>query len=115
MPRKESIELRAALLTGRFNDPLPDAEQPQWREIPGAVVVPRGSGDFQQRGPIIIKGFMIKLPAGVRDVNGEPVEIRDTDGVRVRGEIHEIDGAVGDYGKALIFYTIGVNVKKGDT
>lgn len=102
MPRKETIELRGKPLRDRFNDPLPDAQQPTWREIRGAVVVPRGSGDFEQRGPVIIKGFMIRLPSSVA--------VEDTDTVRVRGDEYEIDGAVGDYGKVKIFYTIGVNV-----
>lgn len=101
MPRKETIELRAELIMGRFNDPLPDVDQPPWREVPGATVVPRGSSDFEQRGPIIIKGFMIVVPSSV--------QVEDTDTVRVRGEEHEIDGAVGDYGRKKIFYTIRVN------
>jgi len=101
MPTKESIELRGRQLTGRFDDPLPDAEQPQWREVPGATVVPRGSSDFEQRGPIILSGFMIVVPSSVA--------VLDTDGIKVRGEEHEIDGAIGDYGKKKIFYTIRVN------
>lgn len=102
MPKRETIQLRAALKVGRFNDPLPDDQQPQWRDVDGAIVVPRSAGDFEQRGPIIISGWMVKLPGGT------PIE--DTDDVRIRGEQYEIDGSIGDYGKALIFYTIGVNV-----
>jgi len=101
MPKKETIQLRGAQLTGRYDDPLPDVQQPQWRDVPGATVVPRGSSDFEQRGPIILSGFMIVVPSSVQVV--------DTDGVRVRGEEHELDGAVGDYGKKKIFYTIRVN------
>lgn len=101
MPKKESIWVRPPTATDRFNDPLPEVEQPAWREIPGATVVPRGSGDFQQRGPIIISGFMVKLPG--------TAEVGDTDHVKVRDIEHEIDGVVGDYGKAKIFYTIRVN------
>jgi hypothetical protein len=102
MPRKETIYLRGELITGRFGDPVPETDQPAWREVPGAVVVPRSSGDFEQRGSIIIKGFMVKLPSSV--------QVEDTDTVKIRGDEYEIDGAVGDYGKAKIFYTIGVNV-----
>lgn len=100
MPQKESIWVRPPRATDDFNDPLPGPEI-EWREIPGATVVPRGSGDFEQRGPIIISGFMVKL-------NGS-AEVADTDEVKVRGIEHQIDGVVGDYGKAKIFYTIRVN------
>lgn len=109
MPKKETIRLRRAQLTGRSNDPLPDAEQPQWHSIPGATVVPRGSSDFEQRGPIILSGFMIKLPGTVYDSEGVLFRPSDTDDIEVRGEVQEIDGAIGDYGKALLFYTIRVN------
>lgn len=102
MPKKETIQARAALKVGRFNDPLPADQQPPWREINGAVVVPRSAGDFEQRGPIIISGWMVRIPGST--------EIEDTDDVMIRGEQYQIDGSVGDYGKVKIFYTIGVNV-----
>jgi len=101
VPRKETIQLRGQLAEGRHGDPLVGVPQPQWRTVNGAVVVPRGGGDFEQRGSIVVKGFMIKLPPSVA--------IEDTDAVMVRGEEHQIDGPVNDYGKALIFYTIRVN------
>ena len=72
-------------------------------------MVPRESQDYEQRGSIIIKGFMVALPGTVRDNLGQVVEIEDTDEVEVRGEVHQIDGAVGDYVKRIIFYTMRAN------
>jgi hypothetical protein len=101
VPKKESIWVRGALEVDQFNDPLPDVDQPDWREIPGCVCVPRSAGDFEQRGPIIISGWLVKAP-------GQAV-IQDTDAVKIRGKEYEIEGSVGDYTKAKIFYTMAVN------
>lgn len=101
MAAKETIKIKGKLLVDRFNDPLPDADQPDWRETQ-ATVVPRSAGDFEQRGEVIIAGFMVILPAN------DP--IIDTDILEIRGQEHEIDGVVGRYGKkAKILYTMRAN------
>lgn len=101
MPRPEKIRLRSAQLKDEFGDPLPDLDQPDWREVSADAVVPRSAGDWEQRGPIIITGFLVKLKPSV--------EIYDTDEVEIRGRLHQIDGAVGDYVKTKLFYTVRVN------
>lgn len=109
MPRKETIQLRHEQIKGRFDDPLPGADQPQWKTIPGAVVVPRGGSDFDQRGTIILSGFLIKLPAKVYDADGVEFVMADTDEVMVRDELHQIEGPVRDYGKVKLFHTMRAN------
>ena len=95
MAQKETIRIRSARPTDRFNDPI--GPVPAWRDVPGATVVPRESQDYEQRGPIIIVGFMIRV--------GPTVVVVDTDEVEVRGEVYQIEGAVADYlRKGKIFY-----------
>lgn len=99
MPRKEPIELRSQQERDRFNDPVGPA--PEWRQVPGAIVVPRNSQDYEQRGPVIVSGFMV--------VVGPKVEVDASDEVRVRGKVHQIEGEIGDYGSRKIFYTERAN------
>lgn len=94
MPKKETIQVRPP--RARDDDGDPWGPEPAWVDIPGATVVPRESQDYEQRGPIIISGFMVAVgPAAVVGDNYE---------VKVRGEVYQIEGAVGDYGKRKIFY-----------
>lgn len=99
MARKESIRVRPPAEDDRFGDPV---GTPEWAVIPGCTVVPRESHDYQLRGTIIISGFMVRTPPGA--VVGDEYE------VEVRGEIHQIEGAVADFlSKGKIFYTQAVN------
>ena len=98
MARKERIRVRDLAAENMHGDP---ASLKPWRNVDGAVVVPRSSGDFEQRGPIILSGYMVVLPGSVA--------IKDTDEVEIRGELQQIDGSVGDYTKRKIFYTRRVN------
>ena len=107
MARKEPIRVRPQRELDRFNDPI--GPVPQWRTIPGAVVVPRNSQDYEQRGAIVIKGFMVALPSVVSDVDGQRVTLHDTDEFEIRGEVHQVEGAIGDYGRRVIFYTERAN------
>lgn len=107
MPAKESIKVRSQRELDRFNDPI--GPVPAWRTIPGAVVVPRNSEDYEQRGAIIIKGFMVALPGVVNDTAGQRVTLKDTDEFEIRGQVHQVEGAIGDYGRRIIFYTERAN------
>lgn len=102
MARKEPIEVRPQRELDRFNDPI--GPVPDWRTVPGATVVPRSSQDYEQRGQIIIGGFMIALNAPVKDSEGEAVVLQATDEFRVRGEVYQVEGQIGDYGRKIIFY-----------
>lgn len=97
MPRKEPIQLRSKPQRDRFNDPI--GPEPQWRDVPGgAVVVPRTTiNEDDRRGEIVIGGFMI--------VVGPKVAVEHSDQVRVRGEVHDIEGDVADFRTRKLFYT----------
>lgn len=102
MARKETIEVRPIGELDRFNDPVgPPAT---WQEIPGATVVPRNSQDYEQRGPVVVEGFLVVVPSPVRDVAGQAVPLRDNWEVRARGEVYQIEGAIADYGRKIMFY-----------
>lgn len=107
MPRKETIKIRHAREEDRFGDP--QGPVPAWIVIPGATVVPRQSQDYEQRGAIVISGFMVALPGVIKDTTGQTVELADSDEVEIRGEVYQVDGAIGDYGKKIIFYTMRAN------
>jgi hypothetical protein len=102
VPRKESIWVRSARAEDEFGDPIGPAMS--WREIPGATVVPRESQDYEQRGSIIIRGFMVALGPTTSDTL-----VVDTDEVQIRGDVYQIEGAIGDYIKKRIFYTMRAN------
>ncbi len=104
MAKKETIWGRAPRELDRFNDPI--GPEPDWVEIPGAIVVPRAADDYEKRGPIIIEGFMIVLPSRVRDAQGADVALNDRWEIRVRGEVHQVDGSLADYGRKIIFYVM---------
>lgn len=100
MPAKEKIRLRAAQTKDRFGDP--EGPVPPWRDVTARAVVPRTSEDNEQRGPIVISGFMVSLPPNT------PIE--DDDEVEIRGKVHQIEGVVADYlKKGKLFYTKRVN------
>lgn len=104
MAIKESIQIRGARETDRFNDPI--GEVPAWRTIPGVTVVPRASDEDDRRGPVIIAGFMLAFPGKVFDTAGRQVFLTERDEYKIRGEVHQVDGDVGDYRKKIIVYTI---------
>jgi hypothetical protein len=104
MARKENIKARPRRPLDRFNDPVGDL--PAWREIPGATVVPRNSHEDEQRGPIVISGFMIVLPSRVTDLAGLPVALEETWEFEIRGDVYQVEGDIADYGRKLIFYTM---------
>lgn len=106
MARKETIFVRPQRALDRFNDPT--GPVPDWREIPGATCVPRNSNEDDKRGPIVVAGFMVALNSPMRDIVGEEVPIEFNWEVQIRGEVHQIEGDVGDYGRKLIFYTMRV-------
>lgn len=104
MARKETIFMRPLRPLDRFNDPL--GPEPVWREVPGATCVPRNSNEDDRRGPIVIAGFMVAMNAPVRDKAGVVVPLEHTWEIKIRGEVHQIDGDVGDYGRKIILYTM---------
>lgn len=95
MAKKETVRARAPREKDQFGDPT--GPIPSWVDIPGTVVVPRESQDYQQRGPVIISGFMLRLPP--------PALVSDNHEFEVRGKIYQVDGAVADFGnKGKIVY-----------
>ncbi len=104
MAKKETIWARPPRELDRFNDPI--GPEPDWVEIPGAIVVPRSSDEYEQRGTVIIEGFMIVLPSRIRDAQGVDVPLDDDWEVRARGEVYQIDGVLADYGRRIIFYVM---------
>ena len=95
----ETIKLRSARAEDEFGDPI--GAVPAWRPVTARNVVPRSSQDYEQRGEIIISGFMIVVAASV--------EVDAHDEVEVRGQIYQIDGEVGDYGRKKVFYVTRAN------
>lgn len=95
----ENIRLRAARPEDDFGDPT--GPVPEWRVVRAIAVVPRSSQDYEQRGEIIISGFMI--------VVASRVEVDAHDEVEVRDKVYQIDGEVGDYGRKKLFYTTRAN------
>lgn len=104
MAKKETILVRPGRSLDRFNDPVGPA--PEWRTIPGATCVPRNSHEDDQRGPIVISGFMVALPSRITDTAGLPVDLTETWEISIRGEVYQIEGGIGDYGRRIIFYTM---------
>lgn len=88
MAKKEIIKTRAPQARDDFNDPTGAVSA--WVEL-SAVVVPRESSEYNQRGPIIISGFLLRLPASA--------EVSDQHEFEVRGKIYQIEGAVADFGR----------------
>jgi hypothetical protein len=99
MSKKENIRLRAPAEKDRHNEPI--LPIPEWREVLANAVVPRSSSEEQQRGQIIISGFMVSVPAST--------VVNDNDEVEIRGKVYSIEGVVGDYGRVKLFYTQGVS------
>ena len=106
MSKKETIFVRPPRPLDRFNDPV--GPVPPWREVPGATCVPRNSQEDEKRGPIVIAGFMVAMNAPARDKAGVIVPLAFNWEVQIRGEVHQIEGDVGDFGRKLIFYTMRV-------
>lgn len=90
----------------RFNDP--QGAVPEWRTVPGVTVVPRSSNEDEKRGPIVIAGFMLATGSPIRDSLGVVVPLEFDWEVQIRGEVHQIEGDVADYGRKIIFYTMRV-------
>jgi hypothetical protein len=95
----ENIKLRAAREENDFGDPI--GPVPEWRTVRARNVVPRSSDDYEQRGTIIISGFMVVVSSSVEVDAHEEVEIR--------GKVYQIDGEIGDYGRKKVFYTTRAN------
>lgn len=106
MAKKETILVRPPRALDRFNDPV--GEPALWSEVPGATCVPRNSQEDEKRGPIVIAGFMVALNSPMRDVFGIVVPIEHDWEVQIRGDVHQIEGDVGDYGRKILFYTLRV-------
>lgn len=106
MAKKETILVRPPRPLDRFNDPV--GEPTLWSEIPGATCVPRNSHEDERRGPIVVAGFMVAMNAPIRDKAGVIVPLAFNWEVQIRGEVHQIEGDVGDYGRKVIFYTVRV-------
>lgn len=104
MAKKETIRVRPPRPRDRFNDPI--GAVPDWRSVSGAICVPRNSHEEEQRGPIVISGFMVVLPSKFVDTAGQPVALTSDWEVEIRGQVLQIEGEIGDYGRKLIFYTM---------
>lgn len=89
--------LRTGTSTGRDERgrPLPGADESF--DLAGCVVAPRAEtprvgGDQQQARDTVIVGYTVYAPAGS--------DVRTTDRVRIRGEVCEITGWPGDWGRS---------------
>jgi hypothetical protein len=102
MARKETIRVRSAREEDRGGDPV--GPMPAWRDIKGATVVPRSSDEYEQRGTIIISGFMIALGPTTPDTL-----VVESDEIEVRGDVYQVDGEIADYIKKRIFYVTRPN------
>jgi len=60
--------------------------------LKNCVVIPRVSGETEDRGVVIISGYQIWAPEIVGQVSPKA-----TDLLQVRGELHNVDGVPGDY------------------
>jgi hypothetical protein len=72
--------------------------------VPGCVVTPRQStpqvgGDEQQARDTVIVGWTVYAPPGT--------DWRTTDQVRIRGQVCEITGEPGDWGRSVFTGTAG--------
>lgn len=87
LPRETVAVLRPG---GRdaFGDPLPGTEH----DIAGCLFAPRGSDESDGFANTVITGAQLFAPAAA--------DIRATDQVRVRGVVYEVEGDVGDWGRA---------------
>lgn len=100
MAAKETIRVRPPRAKDKFGDPV--GPVPAWVTISGCIVVPRESQDYEQRGPIIISGFLVRLPASAIVSPHHEFEIR--------GEVYAVDGDVADYKRrGKIVYTTRAN------
>lgn len=100
MAQKETVRIRPPQPTDKFGDPT--GPEPVWVDVPRCTVVPRESQDYEQRGPIVIHGYLVRMPAST--------VITDRHEVEVRGEVQQIDGAVADFRrKGKIVYTMRAN------
>lgn len=100
MAAKENVRLRPPQDEDKFGDPVGPA--PDWSDPVRATVVPRESQDYEQRGPVIIHGFLVRLPSST--------VITDHYELEIRGDVYQIDGAVADFGrKGKIVYTMRAN------
>jgi hypothetical protein len=94
VPRRETIQIRGTRERDRFNDPI--GPEPVWMTVNGATVAPRESSEDDRRGQIIIKGFMVVVPG--------MVTVTERHEIKIRNDVYQIEGAVGDYGRRKIFY-----------
>lgn len=86
----EDVLVRRAPTQDRLGDPVPG-------EVVGilenCIVWPRSTSENADRGRVTIEGQNVWVPAPVSIVP------KASDVVEIRGEMHNIDGAVGDWRK----------------
>lgn len=80
--------LRATSSTDRYNDAAPDWDNPAELDIDGCAVAPRDAEEDREGGrEAVIVGFNVYAPAGT--------SVLATDRLRVRGEVHIVEGEPG--------------------
>lgn len=98
------VRLREGPSPGRdpLGSPLPGTVAEL--DISGCVVTPRQEspqvgGELQQARDTVIVGWTVYAPAGT--------DIRTTDRVRIRGEVCQVTGQPGDWGRSVFTGTPG--------
>lgn len=86
--------------TDDYGDPLPGSTGEL--DIPGCVVWPRGSSETNDASNTVIVGLELLAPAGT--------DLVPTDKVRVRGDVYDIDGDVGEWTSPFTGTSAGLQV-----
>lgn len=71
-----------------FGDPLPGA-QPEF-DVEGCLFAPGSSSEYQLNANQVVTGGTVYAPPGTN--------VRETDRLRVRGDVYEVDGKPGVWG-----------------
>lgn len=87
LPRETVTVLRPGGTTP-FGDPLPGSSH----SVDGCLFAPRSSNESSDFANTVITGAQLFGPAGA--------DIKATDQIQVRGVVYDVEGDVGDWGKA---------------
>lgn len=81
--------LRPGSTTDRYDNVVADWTAPTRTDITGCAVAPRSTSEENIGRQAVIIGLTVYTPAGA--------DIRPSDRVEVRGDVHEVDGEIGDW------------------
>lgn len=93
--KTETVYVVRPVGTDNLGNPLgpPEADRP----IPGCFVIPRTTGEDNDRGAVPVEGYQVIKKSG------QPLGVTSQDKIRCRGELWDIQGPPAYYaGKATI-------------